>query len=375
MAQGNQTPQGAEFIATARATDEVAITVRGHAKVRSRQLAALNQELLGNDKVYAAWRPSGHHIGIASFKDGKYLQLTLASRSGKLLAMHNLGAGRPSWLNWNCTGSALALMQEGTGIFLWDLAFLPNAPLDTINHSQSTQPLRLAPKITVDTTFCMWSKAHEQLAIGTSAGKVIIYNKQEGVMQLHDRKGKHGAAVTCGDWLHDNRLGLASGTRVKVSQPMPAQGAQWQSFSKFKLSGMLSRVPRRFKEARRRALLQRGSALRTQGGGHSLAGRRAQAALLLAAVPAVHRDVHRGELHAGLRHLGRGADQLRRGPHLARGLRPHHRLHVARGRCGARIASQRLRHQCRFRSYGARALCDMLVRIASTFSHMCRRSA
>ena len=39
-------------------------------------------------------------------------------------------------------------------------------------------------------------------------------------MQLHDRKGKHGAPVTCGDWLFDNRLGLASGTRVKISKPV-----------------------------------------------------------------------------------------------------------------------------------------------------------
>ena len=67
--------------------------------------------------------------------------------------------------------------------------------------------------------------------------------------QLHDRKGKHGAAVTCGDWLSDNRLGLASGTQVKISKPLPQEGAQWESYSKFKLSGMLSRVPRKFKDA------------------------------------------------------------------------------------------------------------------------------
>ena len=68
-------------------------------------------------------------------------------------------------------------------------------------------------------------------------------------MQLHDRKGKHGAPVTCGDWLSDNRLGLASGTRVKISKQLPEEGAQWESYSKFKLSGMLSRVPRKFKDA------------------------------------------------------------------------------------------------------------------------------
>ena len=68
-------------------------------------------------------------------------------------------------------------------------------------------------------------------------------------MQLHAKQGKHGTPVTCGDWMRDNRLGLASGTRVKISKPLTEEGAQWESFSKFKLSGMLSRVPRKFKDA------------------------------------------------------------------------------------------------------------------------------
>ena len=42
---------------------------------------------------------------------------------------------------------------------------------------------------------------------------------------------------------------MASGTRVKISKPLPEHGAQWESYSKFKLSGMLSRVPRKFKDA------------------------------------------------------------------------------------------------------------------------------
>jgi len=103
---------------------------------------------------------------------------------------------------------------------------------------------------------------------------VIIFNKGEGVMQLHEKKGKHGAPVTCGDWLFDNRLGLASGLRVtldlappthqgvchqppphryaaegqpapsqvKISQPVAEVSAKWESYSKFRLGGMLSKV-------------------------------------------------------------------------------------------------------------------------------------
>jgi len=48
------------------------------------------------------------------------------------------------------------------------------------------------------------------------AGKVIVFNKAEGVMQLHDKKGKHGAAVTCGDWLFDNRGSLTPSSSCRA---------------------------------------------------------------------------------------------------------------------------------------------------------------
>ena len=35
----------------------------------------------------------------------------------------------------------------------------------------------------------------------------------------------------------------------KISKPLVDKGAKWESHSKFKLSGMLSRVPKRFKDA------------------------------------------------------------------------------------------------------------------------------
>ena len=80
--------------------------------------------------------------------------------------IHNLGAGRPTWIDWDCQGSCLAIMQEGVGIYLWDVppANSPGMP--------PSQPLRLAPTITVAASFCMWSKKYLQLAIGTNTGKV-----------------------------------------------------------------------------------------------------------------------------------------------------------------------------------------------------------
>jgi len=248
MHQGERSLDGGDVLTTARAQNEIAITVRGDPKVKAKRILKLLPSVLGKDKVKAAWRvgKASTHLAVASEKEG-FCLLSLYSRASmpKPTDVQNLGPGRPTWLGWDCKGTCLAVMQEGVGIHLWDIP-------DEIGGERGpcgTAPLRLAPTITNATSFCAWSKEHPQLAIGTNAGRVILFNKAQGVMQLHDRKGKHGAAVTCGDWLVGNRLGLASGTRIKISKPLAAEGAQWESYSKFKLSGMLSRVPRRVKES------------------------------------------------------------------------------------------------------------------------------
>ena len=243
MVAGEQSLEAGEFLMSARATSEVPLTVRGAAKARAQQLCALTPATLGSSRVKAAWRPGGAMIAVASEKDDGLLVQTF-SRDGKLVDSHTLGPGKPIWCDWDSSGSSLAILQENVGLFLWDVP----GP-DTPPGAPATQPLKLCPSITVAASFCMWSKKHPQLAIGTGAGKVIVFNKAEGVMQLHDKKGKHGAAIGCGDWLFDNRLGLASGNRVKISKPLVEKGAKWESHSKFKLSGMLSRVPKKFKDA------------------------------------------------------------------------------------------------------------------------------
>ena len=243
MVAGEQSLEAGEFLMSARATSEVPLTVRGAAKARAQQLCALTPATLGSSRVKAAWRPGGAMIAVASEKDDGLLVQTF-SRDGKLVDSHTLGPGKPIWCDWDSSGSSLAILQENVGLFLWDVP----GP-DTPPGAPATQPLKLCPSITVAASFCMWSKKHPQLAIGTGAGKVIVFNKAEGVMQLHDKKGKHGAAIGCGDWLFDNRLGLASGNRVKISKPLVEKGAKWESHSKFKLSGMLSCVPKRFKDA------------------------------------------------------------------------------------------------------------------------------
>ena len=250
MATGDQQLEAGEFITTARATTEEVLTVRGAAKARAQLLCALTPEHLGPSRCKVDWRSGGAMIAVASEKDGGLQLQTYQRNGGKPIESHNLGPGRPIWCEWDSSGSCLAVMQEDVGLYMWDVRSLDELLGQGAPAEQApSAPMRLCPGITVAASFCMWSRKHQQLAIGTKAGKVIVFNKAEGVMQLHDKKGKHGAAVTCGDWLFDNRLGLASGNRVKISKTLSEKGAKWESHCKFKLSGMMSRVPKKFKDA------------------------------------------------------------------------------------------------------------------------------
>ena len=227
-------------LTTPRASSDVALTVRGEAKHKQKRLFKMGPERLGEGKIKFAWRPGGKMIATASSKNGS-LVIHLFRRDGSLYNSHTLGSGKCIWLEWEWKGTSLGVLQEGAGIFLWDVPMADSEPLNV--------PMSLAPSITTNASFCKWSKVASQLAIGTTQGKVIIFNKAEGVMQLHEKKGKHGAPVTCGDWLFDNRLGLASGLRVKISQPIAETGSKWESYSKFRLGGMLSKVPRHIRVA------------------------------------------------------------------------------------------------------------------------------
>ena len=233
---------GGQTLATPRAQSDAALTVRGEPKHKQRCLFKVGPDRLGDGKIKFAWRPKATHIATASTKGGA-VQIIIFRRNGTIYNQHTLpsGPGKCTWLEWECKGDCLGILQEGAGIFLWDVPQSEDEPL--------TVPMSLAPSITQHASFCKWSKAAPQLAIGTQQGKVIIFNKGEAVMQLHEKKGKHGSPVTCGDWLFDNRLGLASGMRVKISQPIAEQGSKWESYSKFRLGGMLSKVPRHIRVA------------------------------------------------------------------------------------------------------------------------------
>ena len=98
----------------------------------------------------------------------------LYRKDGKSVVVHNLGAGTPTWLDWESGGDALALMQEGVGLYLWEVG-KPQPGQEASGAWVTSLPLKLAPSITVATSFCMWSKLYPHLAIGTDKGKVCTH--------------------------------------------------------------------------------------------------------------------------------------------------------------------------------------------------------
>lgn len=64
MAEGELAP-GGDFLTTARAHNEVAITVRGDSHITAKRILQLHPDNLGNDKVLAAWRPQSSQLAVA----------------------------------------------------------------------------------------------------------------------------------------------------------------------------------------------------------------------------------------------------------------------------------------------------------------------
>ena len=73
----------------------------------------------------------------------------------------------------------------------------------------------------------------------------MLYSPGSGKL-TSQKEGKHPGShvsIVVGDWLHDGRLAVASGERMKVSAPI-GEDATWQTFSKFYIDGMTAKIPK-----------------------------------------------------------------------------------------------------------------------------------
>ena len=113
MKEGQSSIDDVQTVTTARAVNEVAITVRGDAKMKATRILQLLPAVLGKGQAMAAWRPkNAGQVVVACLSEGSCL-LSLYSRAAmpKPDCCHNLGPGRPLWLDWDCDGQSVAMMQ------------------------------------------------------------------------------------------------------------------------------------------------------------------------------------------------------------------------------------------------------------------------
>ncbi|NWS47600.1 WDR19 protein, partial [Probosciger aterrimus] len=145
-----------------------------------------------------AW--SGSPVQFAWQKTlGNFLAVTGGDHAVKIFDRHGQKRNEISLpgncvaMDWDKDGDTLAIITDKSGfVFLWDA--------NTNKTSQVDSGMRDVM------SFLLWSRVGTLLAVGTSKGNLLIYNRQTS------RKipvlGKHTKRITCGCWSTENLLAL-----------------------------------------------------------------------------------------------------------------------------------------------------------------------
>lgn len=156
-----------------RATTEAVLGVRGVATMRARPLIILDARELGMSSLQTSWQPRGPLLAVASQNERGLLVQVYDTATRAKIRSHQFGKGAATSCEWDCSGTTLAVTQEGVGIHLWD-AGGPSARVRGGTGPPSPRPLALAHSSTSNATCATWSRCTAQLAIGTAAGKVGV---------------------------------------------------------------------------------------------------------------------------------------------------------------------------------------------------------
>lgn len=225
-----------------RAASEKVIETPRRALERARHLFALDASLHNSHPVEVAW---GAGPVLATF--GVTGEIGIWDQQGKRvcepikLVGANGSSGR-STLMWDSESKLLFVLADGIGLYIWSEA---SGLRQLANAAQSA-----------GITFIKWSRTQPGLlAIGTDRGEIFLYSHHEKDQPALERQnaGKHPGMVipgmksdnqiVCGDWLHDGALALASGARLKVSEPITQANPRWVTFSKFRVHEMQAKIP------------------------------------------------------------------------------------------------------------------------------------
>eukprot|EP01035_Chromulina_nebulosa_P018174 gene18174-23832_t len=161
-----------------------------------RRLFKIGADRHDSGPVRFIWHPEGNFIASA----GRNGIVQITDRHGEIVDEVPMNVAAPILsLSWDKDGEFLAILQEGNGV----------VPLFNLS-TRRLLPLETGLK---DPTFIQWSKTGPQLAVGTSKGNLLIYNKSK--KQKIPVIGKHGKRITCGAWaLGTNKLALGSDDRT-----------------------------------------------------------------------------------------------------------------------------------------------------------------
>ncbi|XP_052537680.1 WD repeat-containing protein 19 isoform X1 [Tympanuchus pallidicinctus] len=154
-----------------------------------KQVFSLLEKAWSGSSVHFAWQKTlGHFLAVT----GGDHTVKIFDRHGQKRNEITL-PGNCVAMDWDKDGDTLAIIADRcSAIFLWDA-----------NTSKTSQ---LDSGMRDSLSFLLWSRVGALLAVGTTKGNLLIYNRQTS------RKipilGKHTKRITCGCWSTENLLAL-----------------------------------------------------------------------------------------------------------------------------------------------------------------------
>jgi len=160
-----------------------------------KELFEVGPDVLGPGEPHIAWDPQGKHLAVVG--DTKRVQIY--TRVADIKAAFPLpSSGSVIDIGWDKDGEVLAVLQTNSQIIsLYDVGEKKLSKMDVGMKGPC---------------WMRWSKVGPQLAVGTSKGNLLLYNKL--LWKKIPIRGKHTKEITCGDWNDENRLALASNDRT-----------------------------------------------------------------------------------------------------------------------------------------------------------------
>uniref|UniRef100_A0A8C2YFK5 WD repeat-containing protein 19 n=1 Tax=Coturnix japonica TaxID=93934 RepID=A0A8C2YFK5_COTJA len=158
-------------------------------------LFVLSEKAWSGSAVQFAWQKTlGHFLAVT----GGDHTVKIFDRHGQKRNEITL-PGNCVAMDWDKDGDTLAIIADRcSAIFLWDA-----------NTSKTSQ---LDSGMRDSLSFLLWSRVGALLAVGTTKGNLLIYNRQTS------RKipilGKHTKRITCGCWSTENLLALGGEDKI-----------------------------------------------------------------------------------------------------------------------------------------------------------------